>query len=59
MTIVDAKAELLHVRLDTHGATEMSPVCLAVSLHFDLACREVPHEHLPVNRKLDGTVHSW
>jgi mannonate dehydratase len=30
-------AELYHVRTGAHGATDMSPVCLAASLHFDLA----------------------
>jgi mannonate dehydratase len=30
-------AELYNVRTGTHGATDMSPVCLAASLHFDLA----------------------
>jgi mannonate dehydratase len=30
-------AELYHVRTACHGATDMSPVCLAASLHFDLA----------------------
>jgi mannonate dehydratase len=30
-------AELHHVRTGCHGATDMSPVCLAASLHFDLA----------------------
>jgi mannonate dehydratase len=101
-------AELYHVRTGCHGATDMSPVCLAASLHFDLAIHNFgiqeymrhsaetdavfPHAYtfangalhpgdkpglgveldealaaqhpyerayLPVNRKLDGTVHSW
>jgi len=30
-------AELYHVKTGAHGATDMSPVCLAASLHFDLA----------------------
>jgi mannonate dehydratase len=101
-------AELYHVRMGPHGATDLSPVCLAASLHFDLSvhnfgCQEYmrhteltdrvfPHQYtlsdgmmhpgdapglgvdidenlaakypyhrayLPVNRKLDGTIHSW
>jgi mannonate dehydratase len=30
-------AELYNVKTGAHGATDMSPVCLAASLHFDLA----------------------
>jgi mannonate dehydratase len=30
-------AELYSVRTGCHGATDLSPVCLAASLHFDLA----------------------
>jgi mannonate dehydratase len=101
-------AELYHVRTGCHGATDLSPVCLAAALHFDLAVhnfgiqeymrhseetdRVFPHEYtfergtmhpgdapglgvdldeelaakypyerayLPINRKLDGTMHSW
>jgi mannonate dehydratase len=101
-------AELYHVRTGCHGATDMSPVCMAAALHFDLsvanfgvqeymphtpetdavfphaysfergrmhpgeepglgvdidedAAAEHPYEraYLPVNRRLDGTVHPW
>ena len=101
-------AELYHVRTGSHGATDLSPVCMAAALHFDLAIhnfgiqeymrhteatdRVFPHQYrfenglmhpgdapglgvdideklaatfpyerayLPVNRKQDGTVHSW
>jgi len=101
-------AELYHVRTGCHGATDLSPVCMAAALHFDLSVhnfgiqeymrhseetdRVFPHEYtfergtmhpgeapglgvdideelaakypyqrayLPVNRKLDGTMHSW
>jgi mannonate dehydratase len=101
-------AELYHVRTGCHGATDLSPVCLAAALHFDLSVhnfgvqeymrhseetdRVFPHHYrfaegfmhpgdapglgvdideaaaarypyqrayLPVNRKEDGTVHSW
>jgi mannonate dehydratase len=100
--------ELYHVRTGSHGATDLSPVCMAAALHFDLAvhnfgiqeymphtaetdrvfphayswsdgalypgdapglgvdidealARSHPYEpaYLPVNRKLDGTLHSW
>jgi mannonate dehydratase len=30
-------ADLYHVRMGCHGATDLSPVCLAASLHFDLS----------------------
>jgi mannonate dehydratase len=30
-------AETYHVKTGAHGATDMSPVCLAASLHFDLS----------------------
>jgi mannonate dehydratase len=101
-------AELYHVRTGCHGATDMSPVCMAAALHFDLSVHNFgiqeymqhhketdtvfPHlysfsggvmhpgdapglgvdidealaskypyarAYLPVNRKLDGTMHSW
>ena len=101
-------AELYHVRTGCHGATDLSPVCLAATLHFDLSVhnfgiqefmhhseetnRVFPHAYtfsegmmhpgeapglgvdinedlaaqfpyqrayLPVNRKFDGTMHSW
>jgi mannonate dehydratase len=101
-------AEMYHVRTGSHGATDLSPVCMAAALHFDLSVHNFgvqeymghtaeadsvfPHsytfEHgymypsdapglgvdidetlagrypyqrayLPVNRKLDGTLHSW
>lgn len=101
-------AEIYHVRTGCHGATDMSPVCMAAVIHFDLAVHnfglqefmyhsdetnqvfphaysfkdglvhpgekpglgvdideilaaKYPYEraYLPVNRKLDGTIHSW
>src|SRR5258707_6242653 len=30
-------AEMYHVRTGAHGATDMSPVCMAAALHFDLS----------------------
>ena len=101
-------ADLYHVRAGAHGATDMSPVCIAAALHFDLSVHNFgiqeymrhadetesvfPHAYtfsdgmmhpgekpglgvdidetlaarypyrrayLPVNRKLDGTMHDW
>jgi mannonate dehydratase len=101
-------AELHQVRTGCHGATDLSPVCMAAALHFGLSVhnfgiqehmphseatdRVFPHEYtfergfmhpgdapglgvdmdetlaseypyvrayLPVNRRLDGTVHDW
>jgi len=101
-------AELYHVRTGSHGATDLSPVCMAAALHFDLSVHNfgiqeyMPHTaetdavfphaykfetgymhpgevpglgvdidealaerypyqraYLPINRKLDGTMHSW
>jgi mannonate dehydratase len=101
-------AEHYHVRTGSHGATDLSPVCMAAALHFDLSVhnfgiqeymrhheetdRVFPHSYsfsdggmhpgdapglgvdidetlaseypysrayLPINRKVDGTMHSW
>ena len=101
-------AELHHVRTGCHGATDLSPVCMAAALHFDISVPNfgiqeyMPHTgetddvfphsyrfddgfmhpgeepglgvdidedaagrfpyqrgYLPVNRLLDGTMHSW
>jgi len=101
-------AELYQVRTGSHGATDLSPVCLAAALHFDLSVHNfgiqeyMPHTpetdkvfphsysfesgcmhpgekpglgvdideslaahypyqraYLPINRKLDGTLHDW
>ena len=105
---IAALAELYHVRTGSHGATDLSPVCMAAALHFDLSVHNFgvqeymrhtddtdkvfPHAYtfrdgymhpgdkpglgveidetlaatypydpayLPINRKLDGTMHSW
>jgi mannonate dehydratase len=105
---IAALAELHHVRTGSHGATDLSPVCMAAALHFDLSVHNFgiqeymrhtdetdlvfPHAYtfergfmhpgdkpglgvdldeglaatfpyqrayLPVNRKTDGTMHSW
>lgn len=101
-------AELFEVRTGSHGATDLSPVCMAAALHFDLSVHNfgiqeyMPHTaetdavfphaytfengtmhpgeapglgvdfneelavrypyhraYLPINRQLDGTLHSW
>ena len=101
-------AEMYHVQTGSHGATDLSPVCMAAALHFDLSVHNfgiqeyMPHTaetdavfphaysfedgymhpgeapglgvdideklagrypyqraYLPINRKLDGTMHSW
>jgi mannonate dehydratase len=105
---IAALAELYHVRTGSHGATDLSPVCMAAALNFDLSVHNFgvqeymrhtpetdlvfPHQYtfqdgymhpgdapglgvdidealaatfpyepayLPINRKLDGTMHSW
>lgn len=105
---IAALAEIYHVRTGCHGATDLSPVCMAAALHFDLSVHNFgiqeymrhteetdkvfPHAYhfengsmhpgerpglgvdideklaaqypyarayLPINRKLDGTMHSW
>jgi mannonate dehydratase len=101
-------AAIYHVRSGSHGATDLSPICLAAALHVDIAIPNfglqeyMPHSpetdevfphgyhfdggclhpsetpglgvdideelaarypyrpaSLPVNRLLDGTLHSW
>ncbi|MGV3520126.1 D-mannonate dehydratase ManD [Luteitalea sp.] len=105
---IAALAELHQVRTGSHGATDLSPVCMAAALHFDLSVHNFgiqehmphtaetdtvfPHEYtyqsgfmhpgespglgvdidealaaqypydpayLPVNRRMDGTMHDW
>ena len=50
-----ALAELHDVRTGSHGATDLSPVCLAAALHLDLA---VPNfgiqEHMPHSEQTDA-----
>jgi mannonate dehydratase len=108
MRKIASLAEIYQVRTSCHGATDMSPVCMAAALHFDLSVHnfgiqeymrhlpetdkvfphaytfqdglmhpgeapglgvdideelaaKYPYEraYLPVNRRLDGTMHSW
>ncbi len=105
---IAALAEMYQVRTGSHGATDLSPVCMGAALHFDLSVHnfgiqeymrhseetdkvfphaytfengfmhpgeapgigvdidealaaKYPYEraYLPVNRKLDGTMHNW
>jgi mannonate dehydratase len=45
---IAALAELHHVRSGSHGATDLSPVCLAAALHFDLSVHNFGiQEHMP------------
>jgi mannonate dehydratase len=45
---IAALAELHHVRTGSHGATDLSPVCLAAALHFDLSVHNFGiQEHMP------------
>lgn len=37
MKKIAALAELYHVRTGCHGATDLSPVCMAAALHFDIS----------------------
>jgi mannonate dehydratase len=108
MRKIASLAEMYQVRTGSHGATDMSPVCMGAALHFDLSVHNFgiqeymrhteeteavfPHSYkfedgwmhpgdapglgvdineelaakypyqrayLPINRKLDGTMHSW
>jgi mannonate dehydratase len=108
LTRIAHLAELHHVRTGCHGATDLSPVCMAAALHFGLSVHNfgiqehMPHSaetdrvfphgytfergfmhpgdapglgvdideslaasypyvpaYLPINRRLDGTVHDW
>ena len=103
-----SSASCYHVRSGSHGANDLSPVCLAAALHLDISIpnfgiqeymrhspetdRVFPHSYrfadgylhpgeepglgvdidedlaaqypyrrayLPINRLVDGTVHSW
>jgi mannonate dehydratase len=47
-------AELYHVRTGCHGPTDLSPVCMAAALHFDLAIHNFGiQEHMPHNKETD------
>jgi mannonate dehydratase len=47
-------AALYHVRTGCHGASDMSPVCMAAALHFDLAINNFGiQEHMLHNAQTD------
>jgi mannonate dehydratase len=47
-------AELHHVRTGSHGATDLSPVCLAAALHFDLSVHNFGiQEYMPHTDETD------
>ncbi len=48
-------AALYHVRTGCHGPTDLSPVCMAAALHFDLAIHNFGiQEHMPHNKETDA-----
>ncbi len=48
-------AALFHVRTGCHGATDLSPVCMAAALHFGLAVHNFGiQEHMPHNEETDA-----
>ena len=48
-------AELHHVRTGSHGATDLSPVCMAAALHFDLSVHNFGiQEYLPHTAETDS-----
>jgi mannonate dehydratase len=48
-------AELYHVRTGCHGATDLSPVCMAAALHFDTAIHNFGiQEHMPHTDETDA-----
>jgi mannonate dehydratase len=47
-------AELYHVRTGCHGATDLSPVCMAAALHFDLSIHNFGiQEYMPHSEATD------
>ena len=51
---IAALAELYHVRTGSHGATDLSPVCMAAALHFDLSVHNFGiQEHMPHTAETD------
>ncbi|HZD48288.1 MAG TPA: D-mannonate dehydratase ManD [Silvibacterium sp.] len=48
-------AALFHVRTGCHGATDLSPVCMAAALHFGMAVHNFGiQEHMPHNEETDA-----
>ena len=51
---IAALAELYQVRTGSHGATDLSPVCLAAALHFDLSVHNFGiQEYMPHSADTD------
>jgi mannonate dehydratase len=51
---IAAFAELYHVRTGAHGATDLSPVCMAAALHFGLSVHNFGiQEHMPHTAETD------
>jgi mannonate dehydratase len=51
---IAALAEVHQVRTGSHGATDLSPVCLAAALHFDLSVHNFGiQEHMPHSEDTD------
>jgi mannonate dehydratase len=51
---IAALAELHHVRMGPHGATDLSPVAMAAALHFDLSVHNFGvQEHMPHTAETD------
>ena len=58
---IAALAELYQVRTGSHGATDLSPVCLAAALHFDLSVHNFGiQEYMPHDADTDRVFpHSY
>src|SRR5262249_38190128 len=54
-------AELHHVRTGCHGATDLSPVCMAAALHFDLSVLNfgLPEYMPPTTQTYPGFPHAY
>jgi mannonate dehydratase len=51
---IAALAEVYHVRTGCHGATDLSPVCMAAALHFGLSVHNFGvQEHMPHNAETE------
>lgn len=52
---IAALAELYQVRTGSHGATDLSPVCMAAALHFDLSVHNFGvQEYMPHTAETDA-----
>src|SRR5579862_6742819 len=48
-------AAMYHVRTGCHGATDLSPVCMAAALHFDTAVHNFGiQEHMPHSEEMEA-----